>query len=98
MAVGACRWPPSSSAASPPPSSGTELAQALGMKTKSLPVPVAQARNNFSDVVADAQKGRRIRLTRHGRPVSWIIGADERALLDQAQRGKSPRARRSSGR
>lgn len=65
------------------------------MKTKSLsnslPVPVARARNNFSDVIADAQRGRRIRITRHGKPVGWIIGAEDRARLDRPQRGKLPR-------
>jgi prevent-host-death family protein len=49
---------------------------------KSLPVPVAKARSNFSDVLDDARKGRRIRLTRHGKAVGWIIGEAERQQLD----------------
>jgi prevent-host-death family protein len=62
---------------------------------KSLPVPVAHARNNFSDVLEDAQRGQRIRLTRHGKPVGWIIGAEERQRLESAPRGKAPRATKS---
>ena len=63
---------------------------------KSLPVPVAHARNNFSDVLEDAQRGQRIRLTRHGKPVGWIIGPEERALLDAAKatRSAKPKSRR----
>ena len=57
---------------------------------KSLPIPVAQARNNFSDVLADAQNGRRIRLTRHGKPVGWIIGKGERERLVSSPNAKSP--------
>jgi antitoxin (DNA-binding transcriptional repressor) of toxin-antitoxin stability system len=37
---------------------------------KSLPIPVAQARHNFSDVVLQAREGQRIRLTRHGKNVA----------------------------
>jgi prevent-host-death family protein len=65
---------------------------------KSLPVPVARARNNFSDVLDDAQRGQRIRLTRHGKPVGWIIGAEERERLERAPRGKEPRAAKSRSR
>jgi prevent-host-death family protein len=62
---------------------------------KSLPIPVAQARNNFSDVLEDAQRGKRIRLTRHGKPVGWIIGAEERARLERPARGEKSRPSRS---
>jgi prevent-host-death family protein len=62
---------------------------------KSLPVPVAHARSNFSEVLDDAKRGQRIRLTRHGKPVGWIIGAEEREHLLKAQRGKSLRAGKS---
>jgi prevent-host-death family protein len=58
---------------------------------KSLPIPVARARSNFSDVLDDAKRGQRIRLTRHGKPVGWIIGADDRELLVQTKQGKSLR-------
>ena len=57
---------------------------------KSLPIPVAQARKNLSDVLADAQNGRRIRLTRHGKPVGWIIGKAERARLESTPGAKTP--------
>lgn len=60
---------------------------------KSLPVPVARARSNFSDILDDAKRGQRIRLTRHGKPVGWIIGPDEREALLKTQRGKSLRGK-----
>jgi prevent-host-death family protein len=62
---------------------------------KSLPLPVAHVRSNLSDVLEDARAGKRIRVTRHGKPVGWIIGEEERKRLDQAPKGvKSPRSRR----
>jgi prevent-host-death family protein len=42
---------------------------------------VANARNNFSDIVAQARNGQRIKLTRHGKNVAWIIGTADRDLL-----------------
>ncbi len=48
---------------------------------KSLPIPVADARNNFSDIVAQARNGQRIKLTRHGKNVAWIVGPGDRELL-----------------
>jgi prevent-host-death family protein len=48
---------------------------------KSLPIPVANARNNFSEVVAQARGGQRIKLTRHGKNVAWIVGPADRELL-----------------
>lgn len=64
------------------------------MGMKSLPIPVAQARSNFSDVLEDARKGKRIRLTRHGKPVGWIIGEDERRKLEASSAGKKSKTRR----
>ena len=62
---------------------------------KSLPLPVAHVRSNLSDVLDDARTGKRIRVTRHGKPVGWIIGEEERDRLDQSPaRVKSPRSRR----
>lgn len=46
-----------------------------------MPIPVADARNNFSDIVAQARTGHRIKLTRHGKKVAWIIGPADRELL-----------------
>jgi prevent-host-death family protein len=60
---------------------------------KSLPVPVARARSNFSDILDDAKRGQRIRLTRHGKAVGWIIGPDEREALVKTQRGKPLRGK-----
>lgn len=48
---------------------------------KSLPIPVADARNNFSDIVAQARNGQRIKLTRHGKNVAWIVGSADRQAL-----------------
>jgi prevent-host-death family protein len=50
---------------------------------KSLPIPVAHARHNFSDVVMQAREGQRIRLTRHGKNVAWIVGPNDREALSQ---------------
>jgi len=62
---------------------------------KSLPLPVAHVRNNLADVLDEVRGGQRVRVTRHGKPVGWIIGEAERERLDQpAQRVKSPRSRR----
>ena len=67
------------------------------MGMKSLPIPVAQARSNFSDVLDDARKGRRIRLTRHGKAVGWIIGENEKRVLDGAPPAK-PAAKKAKTR
>jgi len=62
---------------------------------KSLPLPVAHVRNNLADVLDEVRGGQRVRVTRHGKPVGWIIGEAERERLDQPpQRVKSPRSRR----
>ncbi len=53
----------------------------MPISTKSLPIPVAHARKNFSDVVAQASDGQRIKLTRHGKNVAWIIGENDRERL-----------------
>jgi len=65
----------------------------MPVSTKSLPIPVAHARKNFSDVVAQAREGQRIKLTRHGKNVAWIIGPADRenlATTRSKRRGKRP--------
>jgi prevent-host-death family protein len=62
--------------------------------SKSLPTPVADARKNFSDVVEQARNGQRIKLTRHGRSIAWIVGATDRESL-KAQTRTKPRAKRA---
>lgn len=62
---------------------------------KSLPIPVANARNNFSDIVAQARNGQRIKLTRHGKNVAWIIGSTDRDAL-RTQPGTRRRKRQPS--
>lgn len=59
---------------------------------KSLPIPVADARNNFSDVVAQARNGQRIKLTRHGKNVAWIIGSSDRQALKSRASGPGAKA------
>ncbi len=65
---------------------------------KSLPLPVAHVRNNLSDVLKDVRAGTRVRVTRHGKAVGWIIGADEREKLapapKSAKKSRSGRQRR----
>jgi prevent-host-death family protein len=56
---------------------------------KSLPVPVAQARQNMADVLETVRQGGRIRLTRHGKPVGWIIGEKERERLSVPPRERA---------
>jgi len=53
----------------------------MSISTKSLPIPVANARKNFSDIVAQARGGQRIKLTRHGKNVAWLIGQNDRENL-----------------
>ncbi|HEX5098854.1 MAG TPA: type II toxin-antitoxin system prevent-host-death family antitoxin [Polyangiaceae bacterium] len=60
---------------------------------KSLPIPVAQARHNFADILAQARNGQRIKLTRHGKNVAWIVGAADRDVLRQTA-SKHPRSRK----
>jgi prevent-host-death family protein len=52
---------------------------------KSLPIPVAVARTNFSDVLAQARSGSRIKLTRHGKDIAWIVGPNDREALRTTQ-------------
>ncbi len=75
---------------------GPDLAFVVSMSisTKSLPIPVASARKNFSDVVAQARAGQRIKLTRHGKNVAWIIGQGDRENLAAT---KSKRKKRGRG-
>lgn len=108
MGVGACRSRPSRLSPGPRGAFATSrgelsfrirgIALAVLSGMKSLPIPVARVRGAFADVLEDAKRGRRIRITRHGKPVGWLIGADEREQLLRAQRGKSSRAPRSRGR
>jgi prevent-host-death family protein len=72
-------------------SPGTGFAPFQSMK--SLPVPVAQARQNMADVLQTAKKGGRVRLTRHGKPVGWIIGEQERNQLAGGAEGAAKRRR-----
>ena len=61
------------------------LLVSMSISTKSLPIPVASARKNFSDVVAQARAGQRIKLTRHGKNIAWIIGQGDRENLATAK-------------
>lgn len=61
---------------------------------KSLPVPVAKARENMAEVLDAARQGARIRITRHGRAVGWIIGEKERNRLSQPVNAEPTGAKR----
>jgi len=50
---------------------------------KSLPVGIATARRNFASLVAQAKNGQRIKLTRHGKNVAWVVGAGDREALSR---------------
>jgi prevent-host-death family protein len=56
---------------------------------KSLPLPVAVVRRDLADVIESARRGQRVRVTRHGKPVAWIIGEEEHSRLHAD--GKEPR-------
>jgi prevent-host-death family protein len=61
---------------------------------KSLPIPVAQARHNFADIVMQARNGQRIKLTRHGKNIAWIVGSSDRqALRETGSKRTRPRKR-----
>jgi len=63
---------------------------------KSLPIGIATARKNLSTVVAQARGGQRIKLTRHGKNVAWVVGsADRKALGTTAAKPKKKRRARS---
>jgi prevent-host-death family protein len=58
---------------------------------KSLPTPVANARKNFSDVVEQARNGHRIKLTRHGKNIAWIVGPTDREVLGTRASKRRPK-------
>ena len=60
---------------------------------KSLPVGIASARRNFSSLVGMARGGQRIKLTRHGKNIAWVVGADDREAL-RAKAAKAKKKRR----
>jgi len=61
---------------------------------KSLPVPVAKARENMAEVLETARQGGRVRITRHGKPVGWIIGEKERNRLTERRSADRTEAKR----
>ncbi len=67
---------------------GILLAEGRGMK--SLPLPVAQVRSNLADVLDDVRDGQRVRVTRHGKPVGWIIGEADRGRLNEIPKSVKP--------
>lgn len=54
-----------------------------------MPIPVAHARHNFADILAAARNGQRIKLTRHGKNIAWIVGAADRDVLRQTASRKT---------
>lgn len=47
---------------------------------------IAEARDNFTSVVHEAEKGERVELTRRGRPVAVLISLDEYQQLSTRRR------------
>ena len=72
------------------------LAKRVRHSIKSLPTPVADARKNFSEVIEQARNGQRIKLTRHGKNVAWIVGVSDREVLrtKNGTKGRSKRVTR----
>ena len=63
-------------------------------------VPVAEARAYLRDLVQDVHtKQQRVKLTRYGKTVAWIIPKDDGLLLDECEHElQACRRRRSQGR
>ena len=45
---------------------------------------IAEAREHFTDVVHEAEKGTQVELTRQGKPVAVLIGAEDFERLSKA--------------
>ena len=52
---------------------------------KSIPIAMANLRSALAEVLESVREGGRIRITRHGRPIAWIIGKTEHAMLERLQ-------------
>ena len=64
----------------------------------SIPIAISRLRGAFADFVEGVRQGGRIRITRHGKPVAWIIGKAEHAILEQYERNRRKRVPEKSGR
>lgn len=64
---------------------------------KSLPIGIASARKNFSSLVSQARNGQRIKLTRHGKNVAWVVGSDDREALRKKTAKLKRKGRVASG-
>lgn len=54
-------------------------------------VPLAEAKAKLSECVRDAERGRSVVITRHGRPVAALVAAEELARLERL-RATGPQA------
>ena len=52
----------------------------------SIPIAIGRLRGAFAEFVEGVRSGSRIRITRHGKPVAWIIGKAEHAMLERLER------------
>jgi prevent-host-death family protein len=52
----------------------------------SMKVAVADARKNFAELIETVRKGGRVRITRHGKPVAWLIGREDRDQITSEPR------------
>ena len=48
---------------------------------------IAEARDNFTSVVHEAEEGTRVELTRRGRPVAFLIGLEDFEQLAEKRPG-----------
>jgi prevent-host-death family protein len=48
---------------------------------------IAEARDNFTSMVHEAEEGARVELTRRGRPVAVLVGAEDFERLSNPKKG-----------
>jgi prevent-host-death family protein len=54
----------------------------------SISIAIGRLRGALADFVEGVRSGGRIRITRHGKPVAWIIGKAEHAMLERLQKNR----------
>jgi prevent-host-death family protein len=57
----------------------------------SIPIAIGRLRGALAEFVDNVRSGGRIRITRHGKPVAWIIGRAEHAMLERLQKNRRTR-------
>ncbi len=57
----------------------------------SIPVAISRLRIAIAEFLEDVRLGNRIRITRHGKPVAWIIGKTDYAVLERVYKNRRAR-------